>query len=333
MFAESTENTDEKVSDKLNCESCGKEFSCGANVGKCWCFAVELKAETLAELRENFKSCLCEDCLMKDKDVDFGNFDYQKKFSRKYSSFLKILPDLENTSKSIIENVTSINLEELTILFLFLEVRDDFRSILTLCANGFSRNAAKILRSLFEHAVTMKHLCENPNETYLFLNFYCLNERKRLNRLLKLCHDNEQKETIRKKIAEFETECAHIENDYKVLACKKCNTLKTQHSWTKLDIYSMAEKFGGLDYTGYFAYTEALLESHPSTHSIEARMEVVKGILKNKSQPDEKQEENTLLSAHHLYLFALDAFIEYFNIENTQTKFLDDSFKEAWSFL
>ncbi len=63
MFAESTENTDEKVSDKLNCESCGKEFSCGANVGKCWCFAVELKADSLAELRENFKSCLCEDCL------------------------------------------------------------------------------------------------------------------------------------------------------------------------------------------------------------------------------------------------------------------------------
>jgi len=63
MFAESIENTGEKVSDKLICESCGKEFSCGANVGKCWCFAVELKTETLAELRKNFQSCLCEDCL------------------------------------------------------------------------------------------------------------------------------------------------------------------------------------------------------------------------------------------------------------------------------
>jgi len=53
----------ETVSDKLICESCGKEFFCGANVGECWCFAVEVKAEILAELRENFKSCLCEDCL------------------------------------------------------------------------------------------------------------------------------------------------------------------------------------------------------------------------------------------------------------------------------
>ena len=58
------ENT-EKISDKITCESCGKDFNCGANVGKCWCFNVELKAETLAELREDFKNCLCEDCLNK----------------------------------------------------------------------------------------------------------------------------------------------------------------------------------------------------------------------------------------------------------------------------
>jgi len=55
----------ETVSEKFICECCGGEFSCGANVGKCWCFAVELKADSLAELRENFKSCLCENCLGK----------------------------------------------------------------------------------------------------------------------------------------------------------------------------------------------------------------------------------------------------------------------------
>jgi len=50
-------------SDKIICESCGKEFSCGANIGKCWCFDVELKAETLEKLREDFKNCLCQNCL------------------------------------------------------------------------------------------------------------------------------------------------------------------------------------------------------------------------------------------------------------------------------
>lgn len=55
----------EKSPDKLICESCGEKFSCGARIGKCWCFTVEVKAETLAELREDFKNCLCENCLNK----------------------------------------------------------------------------------------------------------------------------------------------------------------------------------------------------------------------------------------------------------------------------
>ncbi len=63
MLVDSLEINAEKASEKIVCESCGEAFSCGAKVGKCWCFSVELKAETLAELRETFKSCLCEDCL------------------------------------------------------------------------------------------------------------------------------------------------------------------------------------------------------------------------------------------------------------------------------
>jgi len=65
MSTDSVENKLEKVSNKLICESCGEDFSCGANIGKCWCFEVELKAETLAELRDNFKNCLCGKCLSK----------------------------------------------------------------------------------------------------------------------------------------------------------------------------------------------------------------------------------------------------------------------------
>jgi hypothetical protein len=52
-----------QLPDKLICESCGIEFSCGANAGKCWCFDVELKPEILVDLRVNFKDCLCQECL------------------------------------------------------------------------------------------------------------------------------------------------------------------------------------------------------------------------------------------------------------------------------
>ena len=54
------------VRDRMNaetCESCGREFSCGAQDPECWCAAVTLGRDRLAVLREHFERCLCPDCL------------------------------------------------------------------------------------------------------------------------------------------------------------------------------------------------------------------------------------------------------------------------------
>lgn len=45
------------------CESCGREFGCGADDGACWCNDKALSPERLAILREHFERCLCPDCL------------------------------------------------------------------------------------------------------------------------------------------------------------------------------------------------------------------------------------------------------------------------------
>jgi Cysteine-rich CWC len=45
------------------CESCGREFGCGARDSSCWCDDVALGPERLAILREHFERCLCPDCL------------------------------------------------------------------------------------------------------------------------------------------------------------------------------------------------------------------------------------------------------------------------------
>jgi hypothetical protein len=60
---------EEKTYDKLVCESCRKEFSCGAKAEKCWCFEVELKSKTLKDLQKDFKNCLCRDCLIKQRGI------------------------------------------------------------------------------------------------------------------------------------------------------------------------------------------------------------------------------------------------------------------------
>ena len=46
------------------CESCGREFTCGAtSEDDCWCAEVVVAPERLAVLREHFLRCLCPDCL------------------------------------------------------------------------------------------------------------------------------------------------------------------------------------------------------------------------------------------------------------------------------
>lgn len=45
------------------CESCGREFGCGARDAECWCADLALGPERLAILREHFERCLCPDCL------------------------------------------------------------------------------------------------------------------------------------------------------------------------------------------------------------------------------------------------------------------------------
>ncbi len=46
------------------CESCGREFGCGAQDATCWCSQLALGPERLAILREHFERCLCPDCLV-----------------------------------------------------------------------------------------------------------------------------------------------------------------------------------------------------------------------------------------------------------------------------
>jgi hypothetical protein len=46
-----------------SCESCGREFACGADEPQCWCGEVVLSPERRAVLHEHFERCLCPDCL------------------------------------------------------------------------------------------------------------------------------------------------------------------------------------------------------------------------------------------------------------------------------
>ena len=70
MTVETAEKNTEKNFAELICESCGAAFSCGANAGECWCFAVETTPEKLTDWRGKYEKCLCRKCLDGTKRID-----------------------------------------------------------------------------------------------------------------------------------------------------------------------------------------------------------------------------------------------------------------------
>ena len=48
---------------ELKCESCSNDFTCGVSLKGCWCSEVEVSDEARAQMRSQYKDCLCRNCL------------------------------------------------------------------------------------------------------------------------------------------------------------------------------------------------------------------------------------------------------------------------------
>lgn len=45
------------------CEACGEPFVCGASLTDCWCTEIKLSDSIRAEMRAQYRRCLCRECL------------------------------------------------------------------------------------------------------------------------------------------------------------------------------------------------------------------------------------------------------------------------------
>jgi hypothetical protein len=57
--------------------------------------------------------------------------------------------------------------------------REDFLEILFLAANGYSNGALKLLRGLYERALTMSYIIKSPAKADRFMSFVAIQETPR----------------------------------------------------------------------------------------------------------------------------------------------------------
>ena len=259
-----------------------------------------------------------------------GYPDQWRVFQERHEKFLERLGQLKTTlDLAFIRPFSSSGSEDRVIFTMGRLCTEDFWEIALLCANGYGFGALKLLRSLYELAVTMAYLCENPSEVDAFLNYHWIAQHRLLEALKhSFGHDLVPKQFI----YQVEQAYAKYKKDYFITFCSKCDKKRVNYTWSKLDIVSMAQKtaFGELVIPGYY---EPMMHAHSTVNALLPRIEETDGGgfgFNPDSQP--KEADRALMTAHNVILGVMDLQKKFFELgvleEPLQTCLQD--FVEVW---
>lgn len=244
--------------------------------------------------------------------VTFGFQEEWQDFERRNRAFLEKFPRLEQTLHMAFNRDAKFSepIDKFVLMFGRVCV-EDFFEILLCCGNGNGQAAQKLLRGLYERAVTLRYLREHPEEIEDFLDFYHVTQRK----LMIACQNTMGAETFPPEItADIEREYQQVKEKFMITECEKCGTKRPNHTWSKLDFVSMANKtaLGKLIVPGYLI---PLRQAHATVASMVSRMEAGpnEGIaFMDRAQP--KEADQALRVAHNILLDVLRVQDEHYSV-------------------
>jgi hypothetical protein len=118
-----------------------------------------------------------------------------------------------------------------------------------------------------------------------------------------------------------------------VTDCGKCGTKRLNHTWSKLDLVSMAKAVDGGTGTWIFpCYLEPLRHAHATAGALDARVHERDGVLTFDAGPSRKQADTALMFAHVLTLNVLSLIQEHSNPGGLAPAFEEacQDYKEIW---
>jgi hypothetical protein len=157
-------------------------------------------------------------------EQSFGYPSEWDDFARRNQAFLAgFLKLKEALDTAFVRGVSAATLADRAILFLGRLSVEDFMELICLAANGYGVGAMKLLRGLYERAVTAAYLEQHPEEVQHFLDFRFVSRYKALN--------------------------AYVEGgtrDEKWVKKARDVGLTGYHTWSKKDFVAMAKSTGEL---------------------------------------------------------------------------------------
>jgi hypothetical protein len=161
---------------------------------------------------------------------------------------------------------------------------EDFWELLLLAGNGYGIGANKMLRALYERAVTLLYLQTHSEHVDDFLDYDIVTKHKIGKKIRETGYPvpGLTDTVLEKNREEFD----RVKDKFMVTDCEKCETKHLNHTWSKLDFVSMANTTP-LKKWLVPAYYIPMYHTHSTPTAIYARLQPNGSGFNPDSQPDE----------------------------------------------
>ena len=248
--------------------------------------------------------------------ISFGFEDQHRDFEVRNSEFINRFHNFVELLPLAFPDLHLAQPADRVIYMLARTCAEDFQEILLLCGNGYGIGAEKLLRGLYERAVTLVYLHHHPEQAEDFLDYNKVANHK----LLAAVEDSMGKDVFSaQQKKNIEREFQEVRDRFLVTVCETCDTRRLNHTWSKLDFVSMARTTGELWKLLVPAYYSGVREGHSTIASIFSRLDAIAAmshqelIFGGEAQPE--RADRALFLALHILLIVLGAQRDHFKLD------------------
>lgn len=182
-------------------------------------------------------------------DFEFGQSDKAEAFFSEHPNFWDAFEKLTNLSNRCFGRTCHYENQAESLMFsLGQTCRDDYLEISFMGVHGFNSATTKLLRGLYERAVTHAYIIKNPEKVMRFIRFARIQDYRVMQGALEA---GISKEDLDKgvppdySIAKVTERRNEVKDEFKVEECEVCG-MKAPVSWDPHSVGAMAKKAGDL---------------------------------------------------------------------------------------
>jgi len=261
---------------------------------------------------------------MREMPIGFGLPNEWEAFINENPVLIRKLKSLFGTLNAVfIRKNNRLESIDKVVFYLGRLCAEDLMEILLLCGNGYGVGAFKLLRGMYEKAVTAAYLSKNPMEAELFLDYYHVQLLKSINHFKEgMSEDDVRKYFTDAQLKEIQQAADSVRHKF-----------PNRMSWSNLSTPAMAKAAGnGYKDLYHLAYFLPTLQLHSTVAAVVERLTLTDDgamTFKDGSQPEIARQ--AMITAHNVILLVIDTQNDHFGLK------LDDEisqraadFQEVW---